>query len=123
MGNPGPGWDRHVNVERINQSNESHPFPLNNWMSNDYAYIYLYVNVSEILQEREGHDIENILQLLKMRKLHWSRKTQKTQRLGKFHKEKACRPLLVQLQSVEAKITIQKCPLYESTPKIQRYKC
>jgi hypothetical protein len=75
VGNPGPGWDRHVNVERINQSNESHPFPLNNWMSNDYAYIYLYVNVSEILQEREGHDIENILQLLKMRKLHWSRKT------------------------------------------------
>ena len=42
---------------------------------------------------------------LKMRKLHWSRKTQKTQRLGTFDKEKACRPLLIQLQSVEAKIT------------------
>ena len=37
-------WDRHVNVERLKQSNESHPFPLNNWMSNGYAYIYLYVN-------------------------------------------------------------------------------
>ena len=71
VGNPGPGWDRHVNVERINQSNESHPFPFNNWMSNDYAYIYiyLYVNVSEILQEREGHDIENILQLFKDAKI------------------------------------------------------
>ena len=40
-----------------------------------------------------------------MRKINWSKKTH---RLGKFDKEKACRPLLVQLQSVEAKITLFK---------------
>ena len=66
-------------------------------------------NVSEILQEREGHDIENILQLFKDAKITLEQENiQKTQRLGKFDKEKACRPLLVQLQSVEAKITLFK---------------
>ena len=75
-------------------------------------------------KRREGHDIENILQLFKDAKITLEQENiQKTQRLSKFYKEKACRPLLVQLQSVEAKITIQKCPLYDSTPKIQRYKC
>jgi hypothetical protein len=66
-------------------------------------------NVSEILQEREGHDIENILQLFKDAKITLEQENiQRTQRLGKFDKEKACRPLLVQLQSVEAKITLFK---------------
>ena len=66
-------------------------------------------NVSEILQEREGHDIENILQLFKDAKNKLEQENiQKTHRLGKFDQEKACRPLLVQLQSVEAKITLFK---------------
>jgi hypothetical protein len=61
-------------------------------------------NVSEILQEREGHNIENILQLFKDAKNKLEQENiQKTHRLGKFDQEKACRPLLVQLQSVEPK--------------------
>jgi hypothetical protein len=66
-------------------------------------------NVSERSQEREEHNTENILQLYKDAKITLERvNIQKTQRLGKFDKEKACRPLLVQLQSVEAKITLHK---------------
>jgi hypothetical protein len=58
-------------------------------------------NVSEILQEREGHNIENILQLFKDAKNKLEQENiQKTHRLVKFDQEKACRPLLVQLQRV-----------------------
>ena len=56
-------------------------------------------NVSEISQEREEHDTENILQLYKDAKITLERVIlQKTQRRGKLDKEKACRSLLVQLQ-------------------------
>ncbi len=66
-------------------------------------------NVSEISQEREEQDTENIFQLYKDAKITMERVIiQKTQRLGKLDKEKACRPLLIQLQSVEAKITLFK---------------
>ena len=43
-----------------------------------------------------------------MRKIHWSRKTYRKLTLGKFDQQKARRPLLVQLQSVDAKITLFK---------------
>ena len=80
-------------------------------------------NVSEILQEREGHDIENILQLFKDAKITLEQENiQKTQRLGKFDKEKACRPLLVQLQSVEAKITLFKNIHYMYMKALPKYK-
>ena len=66
-------------------------------------------NVSEISQEREQHDTENILQLYKDAKITLERvNIQKTQRHGKFDKKEACKPLLVQLQSVEANITLFK---------------
>ena len=76
---------------------------------NNLLIFGLKENVSEILQEREGHDIDNILQLFKDAKIKLEQENiQNTQRLGKFDKEKSCRSLLVQLQSVETKITLFK---------------
>ncbi|CAC5409338.1 unnamed protein product [Mytilus coruscus] len=61
-------------------------------------------NESEVTQERKDHDVENIIQLFTDAKITLDiENIRKTQRLGKYDKEKNNRPLLVHLKSIDSK--------------------
>ncbi|VDH90197.1 Hypothetical predicted protein [Mytilus galloprovincialis] len=79
-------------------------------------------NESENKQERIEHDVENIVQLFKDAKITLDiENIRKTQRLGKYDKEKTSRPLLVHLKSIHSKLTLFKNMHYiRSYPKYQK---
>ncbi|VDI18485.1 Hypothetical predicted protein [Mytilus galloprovincialis] len=79
-------------------------------------------NESENKQERIEHDVENIVQLFKDAKITLDiENIRKTQRLGKYDKEKTNRPLLVHLKSIDSKLTLFRNMHYiRSYPKYQK---
>ncbi|VDI25738.1 Hypothetical predicted protein [Mytilus galloprovincialis] len=79
-------------------------------------------NESENKQERIEHDVENIVQPFKDAKITLDiENIRKTQRLGKYDKEKTNRPLLVHLKSIDSKLTLFKNMHYiRSYPKYQK---
>ncbi|CAG2203305.1 unnamed protein product [Mytilus edulis] len=79
-------------------------------------------NKSEVKQERIDHDIENINELFYDAKINLEEgNIVKTKRLGKYDSKKDSRPLLVNLKSIDSKLTLFKNMHYiRGMPKYEK---